>query len=102
MDLKNIIKAIDKEWEDEGFLGKLRGREVDLERMEILISVLKQIKIKDSEKLISRDLVRLLWFIPEFMDWQRDSLKEIGEDSREYQLGCGEIRELVQDVLGNP
>ena len=101
---KSDIEKIEDEWFEGGFLDSLRNCNFDKEAYERLEHLLNTVREQEdlSQELISRDLVRLVWFIPQFMEWQIERVIEKGGDPKLVHSACSNIRELVGKILGEP
>lgn len=102
MDIEIVIERIRKEWDiEDGFLGAVRYRNYYPDRLERLINVLKETTIQD-EIYVERELVRLLWFIPLFLEWQKPSFQEAGQDSIILNSAINRVLEELYRILGVP
>lgn len=102
MNLETVIERIRKEWDiEDGFLGAVRYRNYDPDRLERLINVLKETTVQD-EICIERELVRLLWFIPLFLEWQKPSFRESGKDPLVLDSAINRVLEELYRILGVP
>lgn len=102
--IKSLIEKFDLEWLEGGFLYQLRECHFDVRgymRLESLFHTLKQLDDNTSE-LINRDLVRVIWFIPQFVEWQCERVIERGGDAEVVHSAASNLRELVGEALGEP
>lgn len=100
--LKHSIDLLRREWDlEEGFLGGVRLRKYDPERLERLAAVLKGIDAGDGDN-IDRELVRLLWFIPLFLEWQKPSFQESGKDPLLLDSAIHRVVNELYRILGVP
>src|SRR5690242_10426225 len=102
--MAGYLEKLDQEWLEGGFLHKLRDREFDpvgYVRLENILNGIRQLD-DQSNPLIDRQLVRLLWFIPQFMEWQTERVINAGADARLVNGACSNIREMVGIILGEP
>jgi len=99
-----IREELDREWLEEGFLHKLREREFDDAGFVRLEKLLLRAQDADAagSQMIDREFVRLLWFVPQFFDWQVERLIENGADAERVHAATSSIRELVGTILGEP
>ena len=102
MTLDDLLDRLDSEWEDDGFLGRLRQGDFDPGGSERLLSLLRAIPEGGEEPTISRRLVALTWFIPQFMTWQRERVAEVGGDVAALDSGINKVQELMFGFLGVP
>ncbi len=102
--LEALNQNLDKEWLEGGFLYKLRNLEFDVSgymRFEGLLHTAKQVDNQTSDA-INRRFVRLLWFVPQFVEWQIERLIDAGADPDVVKGAANNIRELVGQILGEP
>ena len=102
--LDAVVERLDREWLEDGFLYKLRDGEFDMAgyvRFENVLNTARQLDDKSS-KTIHREFVRLLWFVPQFVEWQTQRLIDRGADREIVYGASSNIRELVGSVLGEP
>lgn len=102
--LAALNEQLDSEWLEGGFLYKLRECEFDAAgyaRFEALLGKAKQTDSGSSET-IDRDFVRLMWFVPQFVEWQVERVLERGGDPKAVHGASSRIRELVGEILGEP
>jgi hypothetical protein len=101
-----LISELEQEWDLEaGFFGQLRAgrfREAEFRRLEQLL-----VRVSDAiGQLTSLDrrLVSLLWFIPLFMEWQHERVRECGGefDYARCRKATDKVTNAIQDMLGMP
>lgn len=105
MNEKEIIQILNNCWDENGFFEKLRyNNELDLNSGQNLLKSLKKFVIKEDINQINRELVRLLWYAPQFMDWQEERLIEnISENEfKTYQSLSGKLSQEIERILGYP
>jgi hypothetical protein len=102
MDLTNAIAIVNSEWEPEtGFFWKLRQgtfEEVDACRALAAISAIPTL----SNQEIPARLVSVLWYIPIFMQWQTDRVRDCGGNMRDYAVSVTLFTNQVERILGVP
>lgn len=101
---ERIIKLLDNAWEmEEGFFYEIRNRNFDLKKGNGLHSLLQKIDLEKA-KTIDKKLVRLLWYIPIYLDYQKDTLKPVLSDEKytEYVRCANRIQGEVERILGCP
>jgi len=102
MILTKLIESLEYEWSlENGFLGLLRAGEFSNNGLARLLGVLDTIDL-DDQKIIDRRLVSLLWYMPIFMDWQRERLEENGVDLVKLDSAITEIDNRLEGILGIP
>jgi hypothetical protein len=96
------IAALEAEWEPEsGFFWRIRqGMFVDADYQRALSKV-RAISIPEDID-IPRRLVSLLWYIPLFMQWQMERLRDAGADLEAYTMAATAMSTEVERILGVP
>ncbi len=106
MELKYILHILNESWDETGFLGLIRKKRiVDMKSGRILLENLKKFSIDDSERLIDSELVRLLWFVPLFLNWQKERLSMIEDNNeliKQYEIIFNSIQNEIIRILGCP
>lgn len=89
---------IEAEWDlENGFLGKLRAGDFDRATCQRLLETLSKV---EPEGTLDRDFVRLVWYIPIFMEWNRE---RVAADSlKDYEKAANKILAEVERILGIP
>lgn len=95
------IEQLDLSWDiDEGFFGNLRQGKFDNGLFTNFMSLLKSISFEEDE-LIPRRVVSLLWYIPLFMEWQKERVAgTISLD--DYNNKKTQIENELERILGIP
>lgn len=102
MSYENEVRSLEHEWSPEhGFFWRIRQGHFDVDSLERVRRVLSSISIQE-ETDIPRRLVSLLWYIPIFMQWQIDRVKERGADELAYIESITAITNEVERLLGVP
>jgi len=86
-------------------LGALRQGLFQPGGVEALLAVLREVDVGASEggRTIDRRLVALSWFIPTFMGWQRERVRERGGDVGQLDVAINKVvGVLLERVLGAP
>ena len=95
------IEQLDLSWDiDEGFFGNLRQGKFDNGLFTNFMSLLKSISFEE-EELIPRRVVSLLWYIPPFMEWQRERVANT-ISPKDYNYKINEIHSELERILGYP
>ena len=98
-----LISMIEAEWDlDNGFFGRLREGQFNPQFYARCANALDRIQTEvGNAENMSRRLVSLIWYIPLFMRWQTERVKEsIGEI--QFQRVVAEFETKVQGILGAP
>jgi len=102
MNTNHILCVLEQEWDfDDGFLGRLRYGEFEVASLHRLLAVLETFSLNDSED-INRRLVSLLWYMPLFMEWQKERVQEEGGDRLALQNAINQVQTHVERLLGVP
>jgi hypothetical protein len=99
---EDLNAALEREWDlDQGFLGKLRAGLFDPIGLERFMRLLDGINLGNSAQ-VNRRLISLLWFIPLFMEWQRERVAERGTDCQTIDHATNRVRGSIERILGMP
>jgi len=101
MNVTEVIRQLECEWDLDGFFGRLRDGVLDATALKRTKKLVKSIRFGRA-KLIDRRLVSLLWFIPVFMEWQRERVHEVSGELDRLERAIRYFQDLLQDVLGLP
>ncbi len=98
---REIVEKLEHEYDlAEGFLGLLRSGTFDPEGKERLLSILASLELGDGP--IEQDLVRHLWFLPVFTQYQKERFEFDGGDSDAVDSTLTEVVNILIDVVGVP
>ena len=102
MDVASVITNLEREWEFEsGFLGRLRRGNFDRASLDRLIRTLDLVDT-EGDTTINRRVVSLLWYMPIFMGWQAERVKEAGGDVAELDKATNRVQNMLERILGVP
>jgi hypothetical protein len=102
MDLEDCIPGIEAEWEPEtGLFWRTRQGDFRKDDFERTLGKLAAVPSM-TEQLVPARFVSLVWFIPIFMEWQRDRVRECGVDPAEYERATIKLANEVERILGVP
>jgi hypothetical protein len=102
MNYTDFIASVEAEWEpDTGFLWKARQGNFDETGFNRTRSKLQALSINENAQL-PRRLVTILWYMPLFMSWQSERVRESGGDERLYKKAVVAITNEVERLLGTP
>jgi hypothetical protein len=100
--MDDLIKSLENEWSKEGgFLGLLREGTFSEDALLRLLQLLDRIDFGGQE-VIERRLVSLMWYIPRFMEWQKERLEENGISSERVDAAITEVENRLEEILGVP
>src|SRR5438552_1605020 len=93
------IEQLDLSWDmDLGFFGRLRQGYFDNELYKGFSILLKSISYEEDE-LIPKRIVSLLWYIPLFMEWQKERVQQ-EINLKEYNSLKQNIENELERILG--
>ena len=97
-----ILELLDLAWDqDEGFLGSLRAGRFFEVAGDKYLELLQSIDIEEGEHL-HPDFVRLVWFVPIFIEWQVGRAVERGANKAQIERISDAVRERLMELLGTP
>ena len=108
IDLKEITEKLQAEWDDfpNGFFSKVHDGIMDQERYEYVVSLLEQAKefvFAHSGDSLDKSFVKVIWYMPHFLDWQADHIEQMGGRIDVYKgQWCAVIENIVSEILGVP
>ncbi|MGJ4953955.1 hypothetical protein [Bradyrhizobium sp. HKCCYLS20291] len=97
----SYIEELEREWSNDGVLGKLRDGNWSPDSAEKLLALLKSIEISDDASVPKR-AISLLWYIPSFLSWQRERVGEHGGNLRDYDMFVVGVHNVLEEALGIP
>jgi len=102
MVFEDYIPGIEAEWEPEtGFFW--RTRQGDFRREDFERTLAKLVAVPSmTEQSVPAQFVSVVWYIPIFMEWQRNRVRECGVNPDEYERGTVRLTNEVQRILGLP
>ncbi len=102
MSYADFIQKIEAEWDpDDGFFWKARKGQFDQHAFTRTLEKLRSLTIDDDAEL-PRRLVSVLWYIPLFMSWQIERVREVGGDENAYSLATTATTNEIERLLGVP
>ena len=91
MALEAFIKSIESEWEPEtGFFWKIRQGDFLQDEFDRTFAKFAAVPSMSEEPLPAR-LVSVLWYVPIFMEWQIDRVRERGGDLHAYSIAMNRL-----------
>ncbi len=95
-----LITSIESEWEPgDGFFWKIRQgvfRDSDFERAFEKVKAVPTF----SDRPVPARLVSLLWYVPLFMQWQVERVREQGGDEARYATATNKMTAEVEEGIG--
>ena len=104
MNEQELITILKKCWDENGFLFQIRKyRNVDFDLGSQLVQDLRKFTVDINSNLINYELVRLIWFIPIFLTWQKDHLVSTDKITlKKIEVLINSINNEVIRLLGCP
>ena len=56
----------------------------------------------EKDKALDRRFVSLIWYIPIFMGWQYERVRDKGGDMKSFIGAANKIQAVIEDILGVP
>ncbi|MGW4369786.1 hypothetical protein ACWEKT_29475 [Nocardia takedensis] len=101
-DSPEVLEALDAAWDPErGFLGNLRDGRFVPELGDAYLELLGSIEIPEGQRL-HPDFVRMLWFAPQFSEWQITRVVDRGADRVQVSKYSNLIWNATTELLGAP
>jgi hypothetical protein len=99
---EQTIQVLESEWAPEtGFFWRVRQGVFDPNEFQRALATLRTFSFTDDAPLPGR-VVSLIWFIPIFMVWQVDRVRDAGGDLPAYTEAVTLMTNEVQRLLGVP
>lgn len=96
------IESLESEWSPgDGFFWHLREGRFSAVRFDVLLKKIMSISVPENAAL-PRRFVSLLWYMPIFMHWQIERVRENGGDDVAYQRAIGLMTAQIERLLGVP
>ena len=100
--MENFIKSIESEWEaEEGFFWKVRQGNFEIAEGRRALSKVAAVPTLTDQAIPAR-LVSVLWFVPLFLEWQVDRVRENGGNVAEYKVLIDRFFAGIERILGVP
>ncbi|HBJ33563.1 MAG TPA: hypothetical protein DDZ51_02145 [Planctomycetaceae bacterium] len=102
MNLEELIQNLESHWNTGGFLDAVRRGEFDANSGHSFVALLRGIAISEHE-LIPKRLLSLLWYLPLFLEWQKERIAEANSSNTvSYEDFVTEVQNVLEEVLGVP
>lgn len=102
MSIESLISDLEREWDfEEGFLGRLRRGNFVPADFERLSGLLDRIETQRGAE-VNRRMVSLLWYMPLFMQWQRERVRAAGGDLINFEKAVNYVQSSIERILGIP
>lgn len=104
--MDNLFSKISESWDEpNGFFYKIRDQNVDFIQGNEIVQILKKIEFADDE-LIEKYKIKLLWYIPIYMEWQYERLKDFQSGNKKvldnYLLLQASMLNEIERILDVP
>ena len=95
-----IIFDLEQFWENSGFFGRIRSGIFDEDCAERVIDFLTNLQLTGTH--INMRIVSLIWYVPLFLEWNRERVVNAGGSDAEYRAAATRIQSAIQSILGLP
>jgi len=103
MKLDDLLDQIEQAWAvPEGVLYRLRQGEFDKRAMDHLVELLRQLEVDAASQYLPKRMVRLLWMMPIFVEWQNERVAEQGGSEEDVLKYGNMIYAEIQRLMGIP
>lgn len=103
--LQELVEKLDLEYDRAGgFLGLLRTGVFDPQGASRLLGLLSslELELELGDGPVDRRLVQLLWYMPIFLQWQKERFELAGGDVEAVESTLNEVLSILEGVLGVP
>ncbi len=98
---QEIVERLDLEYDlSEGFLGRLRSGIFDPKGKERLLGLLNSMELENGP--VDMSLVRHLWFLPIFIQWQKERFEYENRNAELVESTLTEVVNVLTEVVGVP
>jgi hypothetical protein len=101
MNTNELIERLEHEWDVDGFLWNVRQGCFSPNDGHQFLDFLKQIQIADDAQIPKR-LLSLLWYLPSFLEWQKERVRDRSGNQPAYNQFVTEVYNTLEAVLGVP
>lgn len=102
MNTEELIQDLESHWSTDGFLDTIRRGNFDASAGQRFLELLRGISIGD-DQLIPKRLLSLLWYLPLFLEWQKERITEMASSkAASYERFVTEVQNVLEEVLGVP
>jgi hypothetical protein len=100
-DAEMAIAALERHWDVDGVLYRLRDGKFDEKACVSFLGDLKQVDLP-ADRPVERRLVSLLWYLQPFLGWQVDRIGEAHGDVVAYERFRDAVHAELERILGIP
>jgi hypothetical protein len=97
----NELALLESEWSDTGFFWQVRDGRFNPVEFARTLDKIKTVTFAENAEL-PRRVVSLLWYIPLFMQWQIERVRETGGDVGAYEVAITKMTNEIERILGVP
>jgi hypothetical protein len=96
------IESLESEWfPEDGFFWEIRQGRFNPDAFDRALAKIRMISIEENSA-VPRRVVSLLWYIPLFMQWQADRVRESKGDVAAYARATTMMANEIERLLGVP
>ena len=101
MNIDAIINYFDRAWGDDGIIGMLRDGKFNPETGEEFLADIRNLEICKIYDFPKR-FVAMLWFLPNFLEWQTKRVEEVSKNLPTYMRFTNEVMGILMQEIGVP
>ena len=96
------IAALEEEWSpEEGFFWTLRQGRFSPGAFDRVLKSVSRIRVEE-DAVLPRRFVSLIWYVPIFMQWQIERVRENEGDVTAYMVAVDNMTNVIGQILGVP
>ena len=101
MKIDEVTEIIETSWDIGGLFNNIRDGKFDSLQANKFIDVISNLHFDENDK-IPRRLISMLWYVPIFLEWQRERIKLKVNNITEYEAFVSNIQNALEEILGIP
>lgn len=101
MKMNEITESIEASWGCDGLFGRIREGIFNSDLANLFLTTIKELDFENDE-LLPKRLISMLWYLPIFLEWQRERVRVNSDNIEEYEAFVTNIQNALEDILGIP
>ena len=102
MNIEDLIQNLEMHWDSGGFLDAVRRGKFVPGDAAAFLGLVGGISIAE-EQSVPKRLLSLLWYLPSFLEWQKERVTEVSPEQAEtYERFVTQVHNTLEQVLGIP
>jgi len=98
----SAVEQLERQWDlPDGFFYRLRQGDYDSDGVDEVVGILRSVSVDDTS-VLPRRFVSLTWWIPTFMEWQIERVRESGGNVEALKKDIVRVRNVLDETLGVP